>query len=154
MREIGLRTVLEPKAVCFEDTLERPGSELAMRVRVGIRSINALVTERRFLNPLRFRVFAWELWSHKALRYASPFIWLVMLCANLFILETWLYQVFFAGQLLFLALGAAGFRAQRSGGRAKLLGKPYYFVLTNLASLLATVRYVRGERMVTWKPVR
>jgi hypothetical protein len=39
-------------------------------------------------------------------------------------------------------------------GDLGLLGKPYYLVLTNLASLIAALRYLRGERMVVWTPVR
>jgi hypothetical protein len=35
-----------------------------------------------------------------------------------------------------------------------MLGKPYYFLLTNVASLIAVLRYARGERISVWKPVR
>jgi hypothetical protein len=61
MEEQGLRTVLAADAVCFEETLEQGSHELAMRVRVAIRSLNALMRERRFLNPLRYGRFAWQL---------------------------------------------------------------------------------------------
>ncbi len=73
MQEQGLRTVLAPDAICFEATLDRGSQELSMRVRVAIRSLNALVRERRFLNPLKYGRFAWQLWSHKvlALRLAN-----------------------------------------------------------------------------------
>jgi cellulose synthase/poly-beta-1,6-N-acetylglucosamine synthase-like glycosyltransferase len=155
IREAGLRTVLEPAAVCFEDTLEHSRSELAMRVRVGIRSINALVHERRMLNPFHCGVFAWQLWSHKALRYASPFFWLAALITNLGLLgDGWIYQVMLAGQLAILLLGTLGFFQSTQSQGGGLLRKPYYFVLTNLASLLATVKFLRGERMIVWKPVR
>jgi hypothetical protein len=42
------------------------------------------------------------------------------------------------------------------GARQKLgvFSRPYYFLLTNVASLLATLRYMRGERMITWNPIR
>jgi hypothetical protein len=42
----------------------------------------------------------------------------------------------------------------RSAKSLGLLSKPYYFFLTNLASLIATFRYLKGERMVVWKPIR
>jgi cellulose synthase/poly-beta-1,6-N-acetylglucosamine synthase-like glycosyltransferase len=154
MRELGLRTVLDPEAVCFEDTNDRPGTELAMRVRVAIRSINALVHERRFLNPRRYGTFALQLWSHKVLRYASPFLWLAVLGANLCLLVHPIYRILLASQGLVLALGGAGFLVRDSRRRLSLLKKPYYFVLTNVASFLAALRYLGGERMVTWKPMR
>jgi len=73
LREQGMRTVLEPAAVCFEETLAQAGQELAMRVRVAVRTIYALLAERRLLNPVRYGLFAWQLWSHKvfALRLAA-----------------------------------------------------------------------------------
>lgn len=149
-----LRTVLEPDAVCYEDMLERSREELPMRVRVAIRSIAALVSERAFLNPLRHGLFAWQLISHKALRYLSPLLWIVTLVGAAALAAQPFYLGALGAQLLVIAAGVAGFLLQGRGARLGVLGKPYYFLLTNLASLLALVRYVRGERVRIWNPVR
>ena len=155
MQEQGLRTVLAPDACCYESTLEDGTRELSMRVRVGIRSLNALVRERRFLNPMKYGRFAWQLWSHKVLRYASPFLWIGALAANIVLLSYHVaYLVMFVGQCAILAAGVAGFMFQDRKRDLGLLTKPYYLVLTNLASLIAALRYLRGERMVVWTPVR
>jgi cellulose synthase/poly-beta-1,6-N-acetylglucosamine synthase-like glycosyltransferase len=154
LREQGLRAVLEPAAVCFEETLDKTGQELSMRVRVAVRSINALVAERRLLNPVRFGRYAWQLWSHKALRYVSPFFLLVMLTTSLAMAANPLYLALFALQLLLIVAGIAGYLLHASSMRLGLLTKPYYFLLTNVASFLATVRYLKGDRIVTWKPIR
>jgi len=154
LREQGLRAVLEPAAVCFEETLDKTGQELSMRVRVAVRSINALVAERRLLNPVRFGRYAWQLWSHKVLRYFSPFFLLVMLTTSLAMAANPLYLAMFALQLLLIAAGIAGYLLHASSMRPGLLTKPYYFLLTNIASFLATVRYLKGDRIVTWKPIR
>ena len=151
MREQGLRTVLEPRAVCFEETLERSGQELAMRVRVAVRSINALVGERRLLNPLIDPLFAWQLWSHKLLRYASPYCLLMTLVSAAALAASPFYRVAFFCQVLVIGAGLLGFVG---AARLGVLSKPYYFLLTNLASAIATIRYARGERMVTWNPIR
>ncbi len=152
--EQGLRTVLEPAAICFEETLDQSHQELAMRVRVAVRSINALIAERRLLNPIRFGGFSWQLWSHKVLRYASPFVWLIALVTSLALAQDPLYLGLFALQLLLIAAGIAGVLLQARAQRLGVLTKPYYFLLTNVASFLATLRYLRGERIVTWKPIR
>ena len=99
MREQGLRTILAPDAVCFEATLDRGREELAMRTRVAARSINALVAEWRFLNPAKYGLFAWQLWSHKVLRYATPLLWLIAIGANIAL----------AGQMPYLVLLLAQF---------------------------------------------
>lgn len=154
MREQALRTVLEPRALCFEETLDRSGQELSMRVRVALRSITALVSESRFLNPFVDPLYAWQLWSHKLLRYASPYCLLVTLCASLALAADPLYRLALLLQLALVAGGIGGFLLQVNARRMGLLSKPYYFLLTNLASVIATVRFLKGERMVIWNPIR
>ena len=84
-----------------------------MRVRVAIRSINALICERRFLNPWRYGLFAWQLWSHKLLRYASPFLWLIALGANIALMpRSPLYTALFVCQIAVILAGAVGFALQ------------------------------------------
>jgi cellulose synthase/poly-beta-1,6-N-acetylglucosamine synthase-like glycosyltransferase len=155
MREQSLRTVLAANAVCYEDTLNRGAQEMSMRVRVAIRSINALFCEKRFLNPWRYGLFAWQLWSHKLLRYASPFLWLIALGANFTLLSrNPLYVVLFVGQIAVILAGVVGFALQSRLAKLGILSRPYYLLLTNIASFLAALRYAKGERMVTWKPLR
>jgi cellulose synthase/poly-beta-1,6-N-acetylglucosamine synthase-like glycosyltransferase len=155
MRQQSLRTVLAANAICYEDTLTRGAHELSMRVRVAIRSINALICERRFLNPWRYGIFAWQLWSHKLLRYASPFIWMIALGTNFALARNHpLYLGLLLCQLAVIVAGAMGFILQSRVAKLGILSQPYYFLLTNMASFVAALRYAKGERMVTWKPVR
>lgn len=154
MREQRLRTVLAPDAVCYEATLHQGRQELSMRVRVAIRSLNALIRERRFLNPFKYGYFAWQLWSHKVLRYASPLLWIGTLAANLALAQHPFYLIVLLAQMGLLAAGAVGFILENQQRKLGWFGKPYYFLLTNLASLIATLRYVQGERMVIWNPIR
>jgi cellulose synthase/poly-beta-1,6-N-acetylglucosamine synthase-like glycosyltransferase len=154
MREQSLRTVLAPNALCFEATLGSARQELSMRVRVAIRSLNALIHERRFLNPLRYGCFAWQLWSHKVLRYASPLLWLGAFAANLALAREPLYLLLLTLQTGLFAAGVVGFILQYRQRDPGLFGKPYYFLLTNIASFIATLRYLQGERMVIWNPIR
>jgi cellulose synthase/poly-beta-1,6-N-acetylglucosamine synthase-like glycosyltransferase len=154
MREQGLRTILAPDAICFEATLDRGHQELAMRTRVAARSINALVAEWRFLNPVRYGLFAWQLWSHKVLRYATPLVWLTAIGANIALAGQTPYLVLLLAQFALIAAGAMGYLLQQRGRKLGPLTRPYYFLLTNVASLIATLRYLRGERMVTWTPIR
>ncbi len=154
MREQGLRTVLATEAICYESTLTCVQDELSMRVRVAIRSLNALIQESAFLNPLRYGTFAWQLWSHKMLRYASPTIWIVALGTNLLLARDPLYLLLLGCQCALIGAGVPGFLLHKRNDSLGLLGRPYYFLLTNIASLIAMLRYLRGERMVTWKPIR
>lgn len=154
MREHGFRTILARDAICYEDTLEQTSDELSMRVRVAVRSIASLVVERRLLNPFRWGLFSWQLWSHKVLRYASPFLWIGALTTSLMLAETRPYLFLFIAQLALLLAGVLGYILHGRLRSVRVLSAPYYFLLTNLSSLIATVKYLRGERMITWDPLR
>jgi len=125
-----------------------------MRVRVAVRSMHALIHERRFLNPWRYGNFAWALWSHKVLRYASPVLWIAALAANIRLAGHMGYRVLLIAQCALILAGILGFVMQAKRSTLGILGQPYYFLLTNVASFIATLRYLKGDRMVTWKPLR
>ena len=154
MREQGLRTVLEPAAVCIEETLDRADRELSMRIRVGLRSLSALATRRRFLNPLHYGLFAWQLWSHKLLRYLSPLFVMLALVTNIALALQGRHELLMALQAAALGAGMIGFLPGRLFRHSRLMAQPYYFLLTNVASAISLVRFLRGERVVTWTPLR
>ena len=154
MREQGLRTVLEPAAVCIEETLDRADRELSMRIRVGLRSLSALATRRRFLNPLHYGLFAWQLGSHKLLRYLSPLFVLLALMTNIALALQGRYELLMSLQAAALGAGTIGFLPGRLFRHSRLMAQPYYFLLTNVASAISLVRFLRGERVVTWTPLR
>lgn len=154
MREQNLRTILEPAAVCTETTLDQPGRELSMRIRVGLRSLSALASRRRFLNPFRYRIFAWQLWSHKLLRYLSPVFVLLTLASNFALTLQGQYQLLMALQIAAVAAGLTGFIPGWRFRHSPLTAQPYYFLLTNVASAICIVRFLRGERVMTWRPLR
>jgi cellulose synthase/poly-beta-1,6-N-acetylglucosamine synthase-like glycosyltransferase len=154
--EQGYRTVYEPRAVLTEDTLTTQDAEYRMRVRVALRAFWALWDKRVLLDPLRFPLFSWQLWSHKALRYLS-FVPLAMACLLGVVLalpggvlssSASLYSVLLVLQVLFwiaVWLGARGVNSQ--GARLA-----YYFALLNAASAVAFVRFLRGQKQVLWQP--
>ena len=43
---------------------------------------------------------------------------------------------------------------ERAGVRSRMLALPQYFVLANVASLMACYQFLRGERYAHWEPHR
>ena len=151
----GLRSVFAPKAVCFEHTNRKANDELQMRIRVISQTFTDLWRNRDMLNPLKSGFFAIELISHKVLRYAVPFILLALLVANAILTgSSVFYESTMAVQILFYTLALAGWLMERAGKRLTLLAMPLYFVLANLASLLAFYKFLRGETYTRWEPIR
>ena len=43
---------------------------------------------------------------------------------------------------------------EKSGVRSRVLALPHYFLLANVAALIAGYQFVRGERYSRWEPIR
>ncbi len=151
----GLRSVFAPEAVCFEHTNRRTADELRMRVRVISQTFTDLWRNRDMLNPLKSGFFAIELISHKVLRYAVPFILLVFFITSIvFTGSSPFYAAALAFQIMFYSMALIGWLLERAGKRLYLLSMPLYFVLANLASVVAFYKFLRGETYANWEPIR
>lgn len=152
VREKGYRVVYEPLALLYEDALAEAADELRMRIRVSLRAWWALKDKAALLNPLRHGIFAWQLWSHKLLRYLGPVFQLGALLANVVLApRSSFWLILLAGQALFY--GAAYYR-HRDSHRALPgpVNLAYYLCILNLASGAALVQFLGGRKKVTWTP--
>lgn len=155
MVEQGLRAVYEPAAVCTEETNRQADKELRMRVRVIAQTYTDLWRHRRLLNPLRGGFYAIELLSHKVMRYLVPlFLLLTLVSSAALAPRSLFFAAAFAGQAAFYSAALAGWLLERAGARVRLLSLPHYFVLANLAAVIAFYKFARGERYARWEPIR
>jgi cellulose synthase/poly-beta-1,6-N-acetylglucosamine synthase-like glycosyltransferase len=151
----GLRTIYEPEAISVEDTNHRSRDEFRMRVRVMEQTMSALSRYRRVLNPLRHGLFAWQMISHKVLRYMVPICLLIAFLTNYFLMKTAaFFALAFYGQAMIYATALGGYLAERLQFKIGPLAIPYYFVLANIALLVAFLKFARGEAHVVWEPIR
>ncbi len=151
----GLRSVFAPDAVCFEQTNARASDEMKMRVRVIAQTFTDLWRNRDMLNPLKSGFFAIELISHKVLRYAVPFVLLALLVASIALAaSSTFYATLLFAHVLFYFMAAIGWILERAGKRLFILAMPLYFVLANLASVMAFYKFLKGETYTRWEPIR
>jgi glycosyltransferase involved in cell wall biosynthesis len=145
----GRRVVYDPRAVLQEESLVEQSAEFRMRVRVALRALWAVRDERALLWGRGGALFAWQLWSHKLLRYMS-FLPLGIACIANIYLTTVAHrdQALLVAQAGFWGLALLGYLGVRAAP-ARLC---QYFLLLNVASAVAFGRFVRGERIVTWQP--
>lgn len=151
--ERGKRVVYDPDAVVYEPALSDTTEEFRMRVRVSLRALWALHDMRSLLNPLRYPLFAWQLISHKVLRYLAflPLAGLLVFNALLFA-QHGSYGEFLVLQIVAYALAAIGYVFRRAGAGMSRLLAPYYFVVLNLACVVAFWKFLGGQKMVVWNP--
>jgi len=151
----GLRAVYEPEAVCVEEPNARAHKELAVRVRIITQTLADLWRNRDVLNPFVKGFYAVQLLSHKVMRYIVPLFLIAILMTSAFLaLHSAFFAVIFMAQVCFYLASAASTLLVRLGVNSRWLALPHYFVITNVACLIALFKLLRGERYIKWEPVR
>lgn len=151
--EKGYRVIYEPKAVLKETALQFAHDEYQMRVRVALRAIWAIRDMKHLLNFKRYKIFAWELLSHKLLRYLSFVFLLVLYFSNLFLRgQNEYFKVLFLLQNFFYLSAFFAFVLEKHGRHLEILSVPYFFTVTNLASAYAFIKYSIGQKQQIWMP--
>src|SRR5690606_39180462 len=97
--------------------------------------------------------FAFELWSHKLMRWLVPVFMIVTLLTSAWLaVSSTFYLAAFVAQLVFHALAVTGLRQWR----LPALGAPtriaVYLTTANAATLVAWTKYLAGERQELWVP--
>ncbi|MFU8878472.1 MAG: glycosyltransferase, partial [Wenzhouxiangellaceae bacterium] len=148
----GMKAVSDPGVVGIYADLKEPADEYARKRRTVLRGMAGLAAAREVLNPLKFGMFAFQVWSHKVMRWAVPWFLLLLFVTSLVLApQGGIYAALLVAQLLGYGLALLGWLrpAARSNGLVRLA---FYFCQVNLAMADALVRFLRGERIVTWEP--
>lgn len=154
-REHGFRSVSVREAVCFVPRARSLGREYIRKVRTITRGIQTLFYKRPLLNPLRFGVFAWMLYSHKICRWLVP--WGMVLAAlGLGVLAATepVARWILGGGGLASALAAVGWLWPKQRRMPMLLAVPTFLAAGNLAALHACVKALRRDLNPIWEPTR
>lgn len=102
----GYRTVFEPKAVAYDFVSKRTENEFARKVRTLAGNYQLLWEVDALRSWRRNRVF-FQYFSHKAARLAVPFMLILLLFSNLFLMQG-VYLVFLWLQLAWYGLALLG----------------------------------------------
>jgi cellulose synthase/poly-beta-1,6-N-acetylglucosamine synthase-like glycosyltransferase len=151
----GHRGVLEPSAFCVEPTAGDARGEFRRQVRITSRTLRALFRHAELFNPFVSGLFAFELFSHKAARFLSPFflIAFILSTAALSRQSTWF------ALLLFALIACAALALPRNYDRRLTLlkrvsGVSSMFIAMNGALLAGWVQFLKGETYTSWSPVK
>ena len=150
--ERGFLAVSEPDAVGTMTSVKDSKQEFERKVRTLIRGMTALFFYARVLNPARFGVFAFEMLSHKVLRWSVPFFLITALFSSVMLIDSPWFILFSTVQIAFYLTALLAFFGW-SVIRHSLPGKvALYFSMVNAAILVAWLRYAKGVRQELWTP--
>ena len=152
----GYRGIFEAEANCFEETAGDFGREIARKERIVNRSIRGLMRVKCTMNPADVGIFAWQVISHKLLRWLIPLFLALAVIGSAFLAAQNLlfFQLVIFGTALLLTLAALGYFVRDKNSLPVLISLPYYFVMVNLFSLKGILRALNGETQVTWSSAR
>ena len=151
----GHRCVYEPAALSYERAGDDFQKEFRRKVRIVNRGWRATLGFKRLLNPLRYGLFAFELFSHKLLRWLVPVMLVALLPVTAAIApRAPLYALALLAQLGFYLLALGGHALRRRASMPAVLSVPYFFCLVNIASLLGILDAMRGKTYTTWTTAR
>jgi glycosyltransferase involved in cell wall biosynthesis len=145
----GWRALYEPRARAVERPLPTVETEFKRKRRMMSHAwptiLRGGMLDPRGYGPL----YALEIFSHRVLRYASPFLHLLALATNIALVgEGWVYVVTLAGQL---GLLAAALASRPTGGRIRLFSLSYYYVLVTASLAAGLWDWLRGGTPTTWE---
>jgi cellulose synthase/poly-beta-1,6-N-acetylglucosamine synthase-like glycosyltransferase len=154
-RQHGFRAVSVDEAVVYVPRIASLRREYRRKVRTMTRGMETFFYKRALLNPLRYGLFAWQLFSHKLCRWLLPIFGVLGLgaLAALARVELWArWGLAAAGVVGALAL--LGWLRPEGQGLPRLVSLPAYLVAGNIAVLHAWINAARGARHAMWEPTR
>jgi glycosyltransferase involved in cell wall biosynthesis len=148
----GLVAVSDPGVRGIYRDIKDPRKEYQRKVRTAVRGMTGLARLAGVLNPFRYGLFAFQVWSHKVMRWLVPWFLLGLLVSSVALNEEaliyraamWLQIVGYGIVILAHVLGTV-----RELGPIRIA---YYFVQANLALAHAFVLFLAGKRIVVWNP--
>lgn len=149
---LGLRAVTAPDVLGFYQDLKDPSKEYARKIRTVVRGMTGLWRHKNVLNPFQFGAFAFQVFSHKLMRWLAPWFFMGAFITNAMIASfNSFYALIFAAQCVFYgsAFIAHFLPHLREISAIKLV---YFFVQVNIALIDAALKFITGHRMTTWKP--
>lgn len=148
----GKVAVTDPKVIGYYADIKDETKEYRRKLRTVLRGMSGLARHAEVLNPFKYGLFAFQLWSHKVLRWLVPWFMLGALGSSL--LLWWTHEIYRLAAVVQIAIygGVAVAHMFPSLRRKLFLRIGYYFVQVNIAIAHAAILFLAGERMTVWQP--
>jgi glycosyltransferase involved in cell wall biosynthesis len=151
----GYRCVHLRGWTAFDSMPANAAAEFKVRVRMVSKNFSGTIVRWGLRNVVKRPLYSWSIYSHKVLRWLTPFFLLGSLLSNLALAgSTLIYDVILLGQLAFYAAALAGWFAYYRRRRWPVVQQVYCFVLANCAFAIGVAKSVTGKAPSFSKPTR
>jgi cellulose synthase/poly-beta-1,6-N-acetylglucosamine synthase-like glycosyltransferase len=147
----GYRSIADPSARGSFVAVGSAEAERRRKTRTFLRGITVLMANLDLLNPVRHGRFAFQLASHKLLRFSAPLLLLTALAASgLARGDSMLWMLFWLQVGFYLLAVVAGSIPSLRG--YSIVRMAHFFTMVQWAMLMAWGKYARGQQLTTWEP--
>lgn len=154
----GFRAVIDGSAKAYDEVASSPKEEHRRKARTLYGNYQIFGLFPDLFNPFKSPV-AIQLFSHKFLRVAAPFMMIAVFFINAFMLSEEFYKNIFILQIIFYVMALAGALARYSSYAilrpiTKICYVPYVFCLLNFSALSGFLRFIFAKQEITWQKAR
>jgi cellulose synthase/poly-beta-1,6-N-acetylglucosamine synthase-like glycosyltransferase len=152
----GFRTVSASGATCWYPMSSETAAEFRRKVRTVVHGMQVVREHSWSLNPLRSATTSLQMWSHKILRWTTPYMALTVAVSGLLciadspraILMTVIFSLLMSAATITAAWLLPVFRRQPIAKRIR------YICMAQAAMVVASLHFFQGRRHQTWRPSR
>lgn len=148
----GKFAINELSAVSYEDVSNKLSEEFRRKIRISAGNFQNLSVYKKLLWP-PFTGLAFSFFSHKVLRWITPFLLIINIFCNIILLDYHIiYQIALIGQILFLCIPVIDILLKRIAINFRLFRFISHFYSMNLALLIGFIKYSTGIKTNIWRP--
>jgi cellulose synthase/poly-beta-1,6-N-acetylglucosamine synthase-like glycosyltransferase len=142
----GRKIAYDPVARVYDHRSASVAGEFTSRVRMTMRSWAATVSTWGPRRWLEYPALTWAIFSHKILRWSTPYLGAVSLVASAILAARPVYAAVLLLQICFLAAALAGRLMAGTAAERLGLGAAYSFAVVNAAFAVGVFNAVVGRR--------
>jgi cellulose synthase/poly-beta-1,6-N-acetylglucosamine synthase-like glycosyltransferase len=152
----GYRAIFESGAIGIEPSAGDFAAEFRRKRRIVNRSWRGVRSVPHVLDPRAVGIFAWQVWSHKVLRWLMlPMILTAAVGCFIASPAGLIYRLGVCGFLASVVIAGIGGLVKGSLGRlAGFAHGFFYFYMVNLAAFFGIIMAISGRVEVLWTPER
>ena len=144
-------TLFNPDAICIEDVPSDTAGEYNRKVRISSGNFQNLFFFKKFLFTF-WKPISYTFWSHKVLRWLTPFFLILSLLSSAFLVNDHpAFVVFFCLQVLGFLFPFFDYIIKFQNSALKFIS---HFYLMNLALLDGFIKFTKGIKTSVWQPIK
>ena len=146
----GFDVIYEGEAKAAEKTAMSIRKEFSRKIRIGVQNFQVIPMLVPYLNPLRGFI-AFGLWSHKIIRWFTPFLLIALFVINVLLADNPFYKAVLILQAVFLIFTLIGFILQFFRKKMFIFSAPFYYITINAALFIAFFKSIFTTQKPTWE---